>query len=763
MTRFVTGYNLTRIYSEDGNKFNANAVLTGSEGTLTLSTKIKLQITPIPKYKCLFVVLYSSFRDALRCAKELTEYEPEAIETMDDMVLGMAKKDSIYNRVKTFVSSTTNKPTLAINLIEFVANERSVLNSKIESLRLFLENDDYHFVDNPKDIKHLWELRKRSVGLLGKVSGSRKPISGVEDTLVPPEHLAEYVDEFRKILDEHGLQYGMFGHIDVGCLHVRPAFDLHEEKDRKKYYEITDKVFQLTKKYGGVLWGEHGKGFRSEYVPLYFGEKLYHELQKIKAACDPHNQLNPGKIAVPIGRDEGLANIRSHHTRAKQDTQINARLSKQFALSLQCNGNGQCFDYSEKELMCPSYKVTRDRIHSPKGRANLIREWTRQISTVPPTNYWPFKKIINSIAKQLGKEDFSHQVYHAMQGCLSCQACKSQCPVSIDIPSLKAKFLEIYHSRYCRSLQDYLIAYSEHIAYIQCKTPALSNRIMNNKLSAYISNRVLGIIDPPLLSSPNLYTLLKNNNIPLLNQKKLPDPHRAVVIIQDAVTSFYEANVVLKTALFLKKIGVMVYVAPWFANGKTLFGTGMLKKFRKLALKNSRKLEKLHQLGFKLIGIEPSMTLSYRFEYKELLDTKFSFNVQLLQEYLIDILQNNPSPALRLEPLPNSNYKLFSHCTEKANCFDAESHWVKVFSLLGLSLSPTNVGCCGMAGSYGHDSKHVGNSHKLFDLSWKHLFINEKTIDTNLVDGYSCRAQIKRLTGHNAKHPIEILLQHLSP
>lgn len=187
------------------------------------------------------------------------------------------------------------------------------------------------------DIANLWELRKRSVGLLGKVKGARKPTSGVEDTVVPPEHLADYVREFRAILDKHGLEYGMFGHIDVGCLHVRPAYNLMDEKDRQIYYEVTEQVAELTKKYGGVLWGEHGKGFRSEYVPLFFGEKLYEELRKIKASCDPQNQLNPGKIAVPFGFDGELVNIRSDKLRANADRQIAPNYLAPYYLPISCN------------------------------------------------------------------------------------------------------------------------------------------------------------------------------------------------------------------------------------------------------------------------------------------------------------------------------------------------------------------------------------------------------------------------------------------
>ncbi|WP_243658643.1 FAD-linked oxidase C-terminal domain-containing protein [Paraburkholderia sp. BL9I2N2] len=193
----------------------------------------------------------------------------------------------------------------------------------------------------------------------------------VEDTAVPPENLADYIAEFRALLDGRGLVYGMFGQADAGVLHVRPAIDMKDAAQEKLIRSITDEVVALTRKYGGVLWGEHGKGLRSEHAPAFFGP-LYSRLQDIKTVFDPHNQFNPGKIAAPTG--PALLRLDEISTRGQRDRIVPIELRRSFTDSLHCNGNGACFNFDPDDAMCPSWKALRDRRFSPKGRASLLRE-----------------------------------------------------------------------------------------------------------------------------------------------------------------------------------------------------------------------------------------------------------------------------------------------------------------------------------------------------------------------------------------------------
>ena len=295
----------------------------------------------------------------------------------------------------------------------------------------------------------IWEMRKKSVGLLGNMQGDKRPIPFVEDTAVPPEHLADYIAEFRALLDARGLVYGMFGHVDAGVLHVRPAIDMKDPAQEPLIREITEEVVRLTRKYGGLLWGEHGKGVRSEFSPRFFGP-LYPILQSIKAAFDPRNQLNPGKIAAPESGQ--LLTIDGLTTRGQLDRTIPASVRAAYDEALHCNGNGACFNWDPDEAMCPSYKATRDRRHSPKGRASLTREWLRQLAALgvdpeseaaalreaPPGGTFPH----GCATPGLREPDFSHAVKDAMDGCLACKSCSGQCPIKVDVPTFRAKFLE---------------------------------------------------------------------------------------------------------------------------------------------------------------------------------------------------------------------------------------------------------------------------------------------------------------------------------
>ncbi len=307
------------------------------------------------------------------------------------------------------------------------------------------------------EVGRIWAMRKRAVGLLGNMAGERRPVAFVEDTAVPPERLADYIAEFRALLDARGLDYGMFGHVDAGVLHVRPALDLKDERDERLIRELSDEVADLTLRYGGLLWGEHGKGVRSDYVPMVFGP-LYPLLQAVKAAFDPRNQLNPGKVAAP---DTGaLLRVDGVPTAGQADRMVPAPVRAAYDTAMHCNGNGACFTFDADDAMCPSFKAMGERRHSPKGRAMLVREWLRRLAEAgvdpvaearalraAPAWRGLSARWRNTRGLAAGA-DFSHRVKEAMDGCLACKSCTGGCPIKVDVPGFRAKFLELYHGRY---------------------------------------------------------------------------------------------------------------------------------------------------------------------------------------------------------------------------------------------------------------------------------------------------------------------------
>jgi FAD/FMN-containing dehydrogenase/Fe-S oxidoreductase len=775
LRRHMTGYNLAHMAAADGSSVDLAQLVTGSEGSLGIVTEARLRLTHFERHRALFVLRYPSFDDALASAEWLVATDPGSVETIDETVLALAKKDVIYDQVREFLAEGGSEPTRAIHLVEYSADEEAGVRAKVDGLLAEIARrrgtpgapHGHASTWKPNERESLWNLRKKGVGLLGNSPGPRKPVPFVEDTVVPPEHLQAYVREFRALLDAEGLRYGMFGHVDVGCLHVRPALDLKDPADEARVRRITDAVTALVTRYGGLLWGEHGKGFRSELVPHHFGPVLYPELQRIKALFDPGNQLNPGKVATPAGTRHALVRV-DGPTRGALDRQIAVADRDALGAVIHCNGNGQCFDTNNDTVMCPSSKITHDRIHSPKGRATLMREWLRLLarSGVVATEAlraagrlpWPMR-LWQRFAHAERSRDFSHQVYDAMSGCLACKACATQCPVRVDVPDFRAQFLELYHRRYARPLGDYFTAALERVLPLIAAAPRAMNALMSSAFGRWMTARLLGIADAPLLARELAVQRLARSGIPISSVgelQRLPRSERVVVVLQDAFTTFYEPGVLEASCLLLRAWGLEPHVLSYFENGKALHVKGFLRAFGRVVVRNSALLREVAALGFPMVGIEPAVALTYRDEYPKQLAGDAGFHVWLLQEFLE---QRPAAPTLLAKVAAGAPaFRLLSHCTEQALVTKAPAQWAKVFAALGVSLEIVKSGCCGMCGVYGHEVAHKGDSLGIFELSWKRKIEPVRDRDRVLATGHSCRTQVERTLGFTPLHPAQALL-----
>jgi FAD/FMN-containing dehydrogenase/Fe-S oxidoreductase len=777
LRRYMTGYNLVHMAAADGSRVDLAQLVTGSEGSLGVVTEARLRLTHFERHRAMLVLHYPSFDAALASADWLVATDPGSVETLDETVLALAKQDVIYDQVRDFIVDAGSEVTRAINLVEYSADDEATVKARVDALFAEMERHrgtlgaphGYAITWKPAERESLWNLRKKGVGLLGNAPGARKPVPFVEDTVVPPENLQEYVRGFRAILDAEGLRYGMFGHVDVGCLHVRPALDLKDPEDEARIRRITDKVTELVTRHGGLLWGEHGKGFRSELVPHHFGPVLYPELQRIKALFDPRNQLNPGKIATPAGGRHLLSRV-DGPTRGALDRQIAVADREALGTVIHCNGNGQCFDTSTDSIMCPSSKITRDRIHSPKGRATMMREWLRLLAGngVVATQALHTQGSLPWIARLWQRlfhpdraHDFSHEVYDAMSGCLACKACATQCPVRVDVPDFRAQFLELYHRRYARPLGDYFTAVLERILPLMVIFPRLMNALMGNGLGRWFTSRFVGIVDAPQLDAKPATARLADKGIPIASLaalEKLPKDAPAVVILQDAFTTFYEPAVLEATCLLLRALGFEPQVLPYFENGKALHIKGFLGEFGKVVRRNAELLRRVGALGFPMVGIEPAVVLTYRDEYPKELAGEVGFKVLLLQEWLAE---QKLTPKLAPGNTTAPPYRLLSHCTEQALVTKAPALWAKVFAQLGVPVEMVKAGCCGMCGVYGHEAAHKADSLGIFEMSWKKKIDAAKERDRVMATGHSCRSQVERAMGFTPKHPVEALLDAL--
>ncbi|OXS14582.1 FAD-binding oxidoreductase [Zobellella denitrificans] len=783
LNRCLTGYDLAHIRDEQG-RFNLNSVLCGAEGSLAFIAEARLNVLPIPACSALVNIKYDSFEASLRDAKALMDWGPTSIETVDSKVLNLAMDDIIWDSVRDYFPHDIGEPDIrGINLVEYTADNEIELRARVDKLEAHLEaisgqpgqSFGYTVVYGSSEINKIWAMRKKAVGLLGNAEGDRRPLPFVEDTAVPPENLADFIMEFRAVLDQRGLQYGMFGHVDAGVLHVRPAIDMKDPAEEGLIREVTDEVVRLTRKYKGLLWGEHGKGIRSEYAPEFFGD-LYPELQRIKGAFDPHNQLNPGKIATPLTSDAELFRIDGVATRGQHDRQIPVAVRDTFDSAMNCNGNGACFNYAANDAMCPSWKGTRERIHSPKGRASLVREWLRLMSGLgvdlnaasQRARASSFigglpQRVRNSLGKKRGEYDFSNEVHASMMGCLACKSCVGQCPIKVNVPDFRARFLEVYYSRYLRPAKDYLVGSLEYMMPVLARFPAPYNWAMRNRVMQRFFQQRVGMVDSPEISRQDLRRELRRRGIPLATPAtvaKLSEAQRAkaVVIVQDAFTSYFETGLVLDVVDLLGRLGFHVLVAPFRPNGKPLHVHGFLGAFTRAAKSNAAMLKALADSGLPLIGIDPSMTLTYRQEYAYALPEAELPEVMLIQEWLG---KQQEVLARAGVGLPAGTFRLLPHCTEKTSAAPSIRDWQSVFAALGQKLEVLEVGCCGMSGTYGHESANYQTSRRIYELSW-HEPVNDANHQGKLVaTGYSCRSQVKRFDEQRLPHPLQVLLAQL--
>ncbi|WFM72391.1 FAD-binding and (Fe-S)-binding domain-containing protein [Halomonas sp. CKK8] len=820
LNRCLTGYDLAHLRDAEG-RLDINSLLCGSEGSLGLLDEAVLNVLPIPRHSTLVNVRYAGFMEALRDAKALmaSDARPTSIETVDDTVLMLAMEDFVWDSVAAFFPSG-EAPVRGINLVEFNDDDPDRLAERVDAFCRHLEADasvprlGYTLAEGREQIQKVYGMRKRAVGLLGNAKGEKRPIPFVEDTAVPPEHLADYIAEFRAALDARGLTYGMFGHVDAGVLHVRPAIDMKDPAQERLIREVSDEVAALTKKYHGLLWGEHGKGVRSEYAPRFFGE-LYPSLQQVKAAFDPHNQLNPGKIASPLSSstppdpmgsppdaagkaspssasdqeetvkwvDPNLLTIDGVPTRGQFDRQIDERVWQAHAATVYCNGNGACYNYDPDDAMCPSWKATRDRIHSPKGRASLIREWLRlqgeagtdlveESRKKKAEGAWGFVKdfplrLRNTLARRRGEKDFSHEVYDAMAGCLACKSCAGQCPVKVNVPDSRSRFLEVYHGRYLRPLRDYLVGGMEFLVPTLARVAPLYNAALGSRLVDRLLAGPLGLVDSPKLSRASLKKQFAAWGVAEATPTSLglltdAQKARSVVLVQDAFTSHFEARLVMDIVELLSRLDVRVFVAPYTPNGKPLDVQGFLGAFERTAEKQARRLRTLAEFGVPLVGIDPAMTLTYRQEYVKALGPDAVPEVLMLQEWLV---AQSPTLAARLAPpglnLDDPGYRLLSHCTEKTNAPGSPRAWQQVFAAFGLELELVSTGCCGMSGTYGHEARNRETSRTIYAQSWQPVVEDEASAGRLLATGYSCRSQVKRFSDQALPHPLQALLAAL--
>ncbi|RYB03893.1 FAD-binding oxidoreductase [Lichenibacterium ramalinae] len=742
MNRGLTGYNLQGVTRPDG-RLDMIRLLAGSEGTLAVTKAATLRLTRLPRHRLLIVARYAAFDAALRDVQHLLAAEPLAIEILDDKVLELASRDVIWTGLEAVLGGPAAAPVRGLNVIEFVGDDADALARAADRCVALLADSphpamDWTRVSGAAEMAQLWTLREKSVGLMGRlgaVEGSRRQGTAfVEDTAVPPERLADYVAEFRAILDRHGLGYGMYGHADVGCLHVRPSLDMADPADEAMIRIISDEVAALVKRHGGLLWGEHGRGYRGEFSPLFFGPVLYDELCRIKLAFDPDNIFNPGKLASPalggpIDRIDAVP-VRGAYDRLIDETR---RAGVDRAVS--CNGNAACHSWDDFDAMCPSYHATRDRVQSPKGRATLLRAWARLSAEAERGR---------PVAAELAAVEAETKA--SLDTCLSCKACASLCPVKVDVPTMRSRFLARYYANRPRPRRDRLLRHLEAGLALVRHMPALASIVMRLPLAVRLLRDGFGLVDLP-------------HPAPTRWRPRPAGEGPRVVLLRDSFLGTFDGTVIDAAGRLLERLGYCVTVSDIRPNGKALQVLGLERAFGAVARAAERERSRLSAAGVPVVSLDAATGLLYDGEYKEYAEysaLSASGSVLALDGFLAEEILAGRIPA---GPSGGGALDILLHCTEKTARPETAARWGAVLKHFGLDARFPKVGCCGMAGLFGHQAEQAGLSRRIFDIGWRPKLGDDPA--RMLATGFSCRCQTERFAGFRPRHPVEAILAHL--
>ncbi len=748
VSRRNTGYGVDQLiqrkpFEPEGKDFSMIDLLAGSEGTLAMISELKLSLSPLPpSNKSLTCIHFDDLYQSLEATVTAMEMKPTACELMDHHVLERTR-DNIQQRENRFFIQGEPK---AILVVEFSEENNDLLSQKVKELESKLRsmNLGYHYpVVSGPDISRVWELRKAGLGLLSNIPGDLKPVPVIEDTAVDVRDLPAYIREFNALLEERGLYSVHYAHAGAGELHLRPILDLKTAEGQTMFREILKEVAILVKKYRGSLSGEHGDGrLRGEFIPLMVGEENYELLRKIKQLWDPKNILNPGKIVDTPPMDSSLRFERGQLTPAVQtyfDFSHNQGIVR---ATEQCNGSADCRKLAiSGGTMCPSYMASRMEKDTTRARANALREFYTK------------------------KDPNPESVREALDLCLSCKGCKSECPSNVDMSKLKAEWEQQDHEKNGIKLSTRLVGMTPALFRFGMNFPWLANFFTQVPPFSIITKTLFGFSQKrnfPKLANQSLESWFQKNKPAEIKERK-----GRVVFLMDEFCNYLDVDQGKAAISLLWRLGYEVDSSGPLESGRTQLSKGLVKEAKKLIEENAKTLSEQVSKGAPLVGIEPSTLLGFRDEYPDLVEATLKENAKELAEnsLLIDEFLAAEIKAGKLNGESfnekNDNVLIHGHCHQKA--LSSTSHLKKVLSILpGTELKEIPSGCCGMAGSFGYSASKYKLSMQIGELVLFPWIRKKGSKEVVLAPGTSCRHQIKDGTGEKALHPVEYLLSRLA-
>ncbi len=763
--RHVDGYNLDILLDQlrkstpgTFDEVNLAHLLCGAEGTLAVTLGAEVSLVARPRVRGLAIAAYRSVPEALDRLVEMIDTGPSAVELVDDMVISMARKNRVHAADVDVLPKPVSGELGAVMYVQYLADSPEELRCKMARLVKVLPGVVIECHEDPRAMEKAWRLRKAGEPLLHAVPGVRKPITFVEDTAVDPAKLARFVDEFRAIVTRHGTTAAYYAHASVGCLHIRPLVALSNEHDLSVLRAIALDVADLVVKYNGALSGEHGDGrVRSPLLSRVLGPEIARAIREVKAVFDPRGLLNPGNL---VDNDDPA--LITHHLRVRPDdrhfvhapevpTFYRYEREEGFTHALeQCNGAGLCRRLGEGGTMCPSYRALKDERHATRGRANALRL---------------------AVTGQLGKGGQpawnEPETQETLKLCLSCKACKAECPSNVDVAKLKAEFTaQGFLARGSVPFKARVIASIRPLNALASACAPISTVIARSALGRAGAAALLGFAPartlPPV--APSLQGWLRRHERARCETQGPSSLRRApsVVLFGDCFTLYSEPAIGQAAISVLEAFGYRVILADNGCCGRSAISCGVLGEAARVASATARSLGAIisRESPLAILGLEPSCVSAIKDDWLELkMPAELSLIEQIaamtfLAEDWID-REWERHPRLPLFATPTESLLFHAHCHQKA-LWGSDSSARLLRRVFGSGMRTLPTGCCGMAGSFGFDAKTYGLSQRIFegDLA-RHLSCSQEALVA--ATGASCRHQIHDGAQRRAYHPIELV------
>lgn len=733
--RRVGGYALDA-FVDPAAPVDLTRVLVGSEGTLGFVTEATLGLVPLPAAKALLTLEFDDLLEALGATPLVLTHGPSAVEVMDAFILSHAKgHPTLESALRQIVDG--DAPTLLC--VEFYGDHLDEIRPRMQALERDLARAGIRCrarqLIEPAAQARVWHVRESSLGLSMGMKGDGKALSFVEDTAVAPERLREYISRFQQVVARRGTQAGVYAHASVGCLHVRPVVNLKTAEGLAQFEAIANDVADLVLEFGGALSGEHGDGLvRGAFNEKMFGTTLYQAFRQVKRTFDPQGIFNPGRIVdtPPI-----TAHLRfgPGYRTAEPTTHFDFAADGGLARAVEnCSGVGLCRK-TRGGTMCPSYMATRDETDSTRGRANVLRL---------------------ALSGQLGPEGLDAPAVHdALDLCLECRACKSECPTSVDMARIKSEVLAARWDRHGAPLNVRAFGHVRWVARVSSLVAPLANAVARSRVGRALNEAVLGVDRRRTLPAWNRRTLSSRvrHTVPR-------SPVRAV-LFADTFTEFSAPEIGVAAFEVLDRAGIGARLVPHGCCGRPLISQGLLEAARTTG---SATVEALHDAaarGEAIVFLEPSCLSAMREDVPALLrgaareraETVARQSV-LFEDYLERELQAaRATLPLRAGP---TRVALHPHCHQRAMGL-AGAAAALLRRIPGATVTDLDAGCCGMAGSFGYTRAHYDVSRAIGERKLLPAARALAAGDVLVAAGTSCRHQVADLAAVDAIHPAVLL------